>query len=120
MERPAGIIRTLPTTYADSEHLAFQRMERSISRIRNGLKEYSYIALQAIPKYEVLYLYVLINGEIRYRWTIVEYLPGTSAVCWDGTARAPKYWVSVTNPVSPPEPIKMRGFQGFRYTQELW
>jgi hypothetical protein len=120
MDRPTGIIRTLPTIYADSEHLAMQRMERSIDRMMRGLKETIHIFLDQKPTLDVLYLYILVNGTIRYRFKIVEYMPGDRAVSWDGQKRSPKWMAVVTDPVKPPHEIKMRGFQGFRYTEELW
>jgi hypothetical protein len=64
---------------------------------------------------------LLIDGEIKVRLNIAGYQPGEARECWDDTIRQPKYWVECTGPVSfPPEPIKRRGFQGFRYTEDLW
>lgn len=80
-----------------------------------------YIALQSVPKVEVLHMYLLIEGEIKVRLNIASYEPGDARECWDRTIRRPKVWAVCTGPVSrPPEPMKMRGFQGFRYTGELW
>jgi hypothetical protein len=70
-----------------------------------------------LPKTEVLYMYLLIEGQIRVRLNIVEYVPGTSEICWDATIRQPKHWAVCGGPVCrPPEKIYRKGFQGFRYT----
>lgn len=83
--------------------------------------EQIYIALQSIPKIEVLHIYLLVDGRIDVRLNIAGYLPGDERECWDETIRTPKVWAICTAPVSrPPEPIKRRGFQGFRYTEDLW
>ena len=57
------------------------------------------------------------NGS---RTVVVRTFPGRVHNC-SGTIRQPKVWAICTGPVSrPPEPIKRRGFQGFRYTEDLW
>lgn len=119
-ERPTGIIRTLPSLYGDAS-VGAKRYRDSIAALARGRIEAIYIALQAIPKVEVLHLYLLIEGEIQVRLNIAGYEPGDARECWDKTIRKPNYWAVCTGPVSrPPEPIKRRGFQGFRYTTTLW
>lgn len=117
--RPTGIIRTLPSL--EPGHVGLKKYQDSVRVLKAGKIEAIYIALQAIPKQDVLHLYLVIEGRIVARFNIAGYEPGDSRKCWDGTYRAPKYWAVCTGPVShPPEPIKRRGFQGFRYTEELW
>ena len=119
--RPTGIIRTLPSLYAESKSISRRRYELSIAGLKNGVIPAIYIALAQMPKIEVLYMYLLIDGEIKVRLNIAGYEDGTARECWDKTIRKPKYWAICTGPVShPPEPIKRRGFQGFRYTKDLW
>lgn len=122
--RYTGIIRTLPTLYADSKNLAFKRMFDSYEHLAAGRIPAIYIALSQKPKIEVLHLYVLVSGLILCRMNIAGYLAGSEAEafeCWDGEYRAPNWWAECSAPVSfPPEPIKRRGFQGFRYTEDLW
>lgn len=115
-EKPTGIIRTLPgNEEGKANYLA------SLEGLKDGSVEAFYIALASKPKVEVLHLYLLIDGKISVRLNIADYEPGDSRRCWDGETRAPKFWAICTGPVSePPEPIKRRGFQGFRYTGDLW
>lgn len=118
-ERPTGIIRTLPSL--EPGNVGRKRYETSIKAMEAGRLEAIYIALSAIPKIEVLHMYLLIEGQIGVRLNIAGYEPGNARECWDTTIRKPKYWAVCTGPVSRPEsPIKRRGFQGFRYTKELW
>ena len=118
-ERPTGIIRTLPSL--EPGNIGKQKYEASLAALKAGKIEAIYIALEAVPKHDVLHLYLVIEGQINARFNIAGYEPGDSKKCWDGKYRAPKYWAVCTGPVSEPEvPIKKRGFQGFRYTADLW
>jgi len=121
MIRPTGIIRTLPSLYKDGGNIGYRRYVRSIRELKQGKIEAIYVAMAHLPKTEVLHMYLLIEGKIRVRMNIVEYVPGTAAICWDSTIRQPKYWAVCGLPLErPPEPILRKGFQGFRYTDDLW
>lgn len=118
---PTGIIRTLPSLYTDPRNPGWRGLNRSIARCEKDESACFYIALAQQPKHEILHLYLLVGGEITMRFTVAGYAPGNGAYCWDGEYRQPKLWAICTGPVSrPPEPIKRRGFQGFRYTEDLW
>ena len=119
-ERPTAIIRTLPSLYGDAS-VGAQHYQRSIALLEAGKLRCVYIALACIPRIEVAYIYLLVNGHIDVRLNLAGFEPGTAQKCWDETIRAPKYWALCTAPVSrPPEPIKLRGFQGIRYTAGFW
>lgn len=119
-ERPTGIIRTLPSLYA-SRSVGARNYAESMRKMRLDEDQVIYIALSQMPKREVIHLYIVINGRIRVRLNIVEYREGTTAECWDGEYRTPKYWaVCAGPPVKPPERLLLKGFQGIRYTGDLW
>jgi hypothetical protein len=119
--RPTGIIRTLPSLYQDSGNVGFQRYQRAIEELEQEIISTIYIAMAQLPKVEILHMYLLVEGQIRVRLNIVEYLPGSAEICWDSTIRQPKFWALCSGPVSkPPEPVFRKGFQGFRYTEDLW
>lgn len=125
MNRPVAIIRTLPSLYEDKENVGHRRFKHSLERVESGKKPHFYIALDKKPVHDVLHIYLLVDGEVQVRLNIAGYLPGgeqSGVVCWDGEYRQPNWWVICTAPVSyPPELIKRRGFQGFRYIYEdLW
>lgn len=129
-ERPTGILRTLPSLYGPrgefaasdrDESIGAKRYKQSIKLMEAGRLDCIYIALQAMPKFEVLHMYLIIDGAIDLRLNIAGYEPGEARKCWDESIRHPKYWAVCTGPVSrPPETMLRRGFQGFRYTEELW
>lgn len=118
-DRPTGIIRTLPSL--EPGHVGRERYQSSIKLLERGKLDAVYIALPAIPTIEVLHIYLLIEGQIDVRLNLAGFEPGDARECWDRTIRQPKYWAVCTGPVSrPPEPMPRRGFQGFRYTADLW
>jgi hypothetical protein len=118
---PTGIIRTLPSLYTDPNNPGWQGLQRSIEHCETDESAYFYIALAQQPKHEILHLYLLIGNQITMRFNVAGFAPGHTAKCWDGEIRQPKLLVICTGPVSrPPEPIRRRGFQGFRYTEDLW
>lgn len=122
-ERPTGIIRTLPRLYAKNDEAAYANMLNAYEDLAAGRIDELYIALAQKPTQPVLHMYVLIDGKIICRMNIASYVEGgeKAVECWDQTSRAPAFWAVCTTPISfPSEPILRRGFQGFRYTEDLW
>ncbi len=118
---PTGIIRTLPTLYADPKNPGYRGLLRSIAQCERDESAFFYVALAQQPKQDVLHLYLLVGNKIEMRFNVAGYETGGVMRCWDGTTRNGKVWVVCTGPVSrAPEPIQRRGFQGFRYTEDLW
>lgn len=111
----------MPSLYSDRGNVGYRRYVRAIRELEQEIIPAIYIAMAQLPKTEVLHMYLLIEGQIRVRLNIVEYIAGTEEICWDSTIRQPKWWAVCSGPVAkPPQEIKRRGFQGFRYTEELW
>lgn len=118
---PTGIIRTLPSLYADKANVGHRAYQRTMANMESDPEAVMFIALAQQPKHDLLHLYILIGGVIEARFNLLGYEPGDSRKCWDKTIRQPKVWAACAGPISrPPQPIRMRGFQGFRYTSDLW
>ncbi|HEY6332795.1 MAG TPA: hypothetical protein VI756_25955 [Blastocatellia bacterium] len=119
-DRPTGIIRTLPSLYGDAS-VGAKEYQHSIRGLERGSIDSIGIALPGMPRLEVLYIYLVVNGKVDVRLNIAGYEPGEARQCWDHHIRSPKVWAVVTGPVvRPPEVISYRGFQGFRYCGSLW
>jgi hypothetical protein len=117
-ERPTGIVRTLPSLDGDAS-IGARRYQSSIALMETGRLDAIYIALQSIPKFDVVHIYLIVDGAVDVRLNIAGYEPGDSRECWDRTIRKPKVWAVCTGPVvRPPERLERKGFQGFRYTNE--
>lgn len=73
------------------------------------------------PRFEVLYVYLLIGGKIRYRANLVSYDPPGYFISNAGNSLWGNCWIVICGPlVRAPEIIRRKGFQGFRYTEELF
>lgn len=128
MERifqPQGIIKTLPGSFFENYlRGGLQGFEKDFMRLNNESWKYYYwiFNLSGKPKYEILYFYLLFDGAVRYRANIINYgLPNRTIKCADGTTQHGRIWVYVSAPIiKAANPIPMKGFQGFRYTELLF
>lgn len=74
------------------------------------------------PKHDVLYVYIIFDGRVRYRAHFAGYEKGATTIC-DGYGDKEVEWsrVIMTGPlVEAPYPIYRKGFQGFRYATKLF
>lgn len=118
---PTGFIRTLPPIYADGTHKAGRAHRRALRNLEADDSASLYLALSQQPRQEVLHVYLCIGGKINVRLNLAGYEDGDKRECFDGSMRKPAVWAICTGPISrPTEPIQRRGFQGIRYTEELW
>src|SRR5688572_12292887 len=73
------------------------------------------------PKHDVLYIYLCIGGKIRFRVRYAGSEGEREQMFDDGRVMYGKAWIIGCGPVErAPYKIERKGFQGFRYTQELW
>ena len=117
MDRPDGIIITISQQYLN---------ERGrLNWLRDFMKAmdtegWSYwMRLGNRPKHEVLYIYLILGSRIRYRMNFVMYEEGGVFHTNDGRDITAKNWLVGCGPLVRGN-IKMKGFQGFRYTQILF
>jgi hypothetical protein len=111
-----GIIKTMPMSFF-KEYGMDRFIHHFFTRPNQTDEAYFMFTLSGIPKYEVLYFYLLFDGAIRYRANIIQFRgESTLRVSKNKTIHG-KAWVDVGAPVLKLEsPISMAGFQGFRYT----
>jgi hypothetical protein len=122
---PTGIIRTLPYGAHSSEEAlrhAYHKLMRGLQRLNREDSYYVLLGMSAQPRLDVLHCYLIIEGKVIGRARIAGYETNLRTVrCWDDTTRTYKVWAILSAPYEPaPETILRRGFQGFRYTVELW
>lgn len=117
--QPVGIIKTMPMSF-----FALYGMERFTREFYTNpnKNDHSYFmfTLSGKPKYEVLYFYLLYEGYIRYRANIIQVRGEETINFGHGRSIHGKAWIDVGAPVIKLDPIPMKGFQGFRYTEQLF
>lgn len=80
-----------------------------------------WMRLGAVPKYEVMYVYLCIGNRIRYRANFVMYHGPGEFTFTDGKRLYGRAWVVLCGPVArAPRDIPMRGFRGFRYSDIIF
>jgi hypothetical protein len=123
---PTGFIRTLPYGPNHDEQglrLAYERMRRSLARLNSAdTTAHVLIGLSTQPLKDVLHVYLIVEGRVVGRARLAGYVAERGPVqCFDGTTRTYPVWAELVGPYEPaPAEIKRRGFQGFRYTTDLW
>lgn len=119
--QPVGIIKTMPATWLDDVPGGVYAWEKNFMFMNRSESHYWCFNLSGKPKYKVLYFYILFQGAIRFRANIIGFSPGGQVNCYDGSVHNGKVWVNVGSPVIKlKDPIPMKGFQGFRYTEEIY
>lgn len=77
-----------------------------------------------IPKQPVIHCYLVFSGKVQYRLTIIDFEKNVSKEFNDGgliRVFNNKNWANLCGPViAAPFDIPMKGFQGFRYTDDLF
>lgn len=120
-EPPIAIIKTLPPCYLDDRAMEGENFHRCISRMQGNSEEQFGFSLSSKPRHEVMYVYVLCSGSIRWRFTVLNFTQAQATHrCLDGVQRTGT-WVYCCGPVIKlKRPVPMRGFRGFRYTSDIW
>ena len=120
-----GIIKCLPEKWYNE--VGGEKYLTKTFDVNIGKKDwYFQMSLASKPKliHDILYCYIQINGYLRYRLNIADIRPGGTMVFNDRPVPQTwnaKYWLILTAPVVKPEkPIPFKGFQGFRYTGEIF
>jgi hypothetical protein len=120
IDRPEGIIKTMPAVWVNERGGSIKEIEKFWTRERPD-DYYCMFNLSGQPKYDVLYFYLLFSGAVRLRANIIGYEGGKDLLCWDGKYHHGKCWVQIAAPFTmADEPVEMKGFQGFRYTEKLF
>lgn len=122
MNRPEGIIKTMPCEWLKKLPNGIEPWERTFMAMNDRDGYYWIFNLSGQPKYDVLYFYLLFDGAVRYRANIIGFEGKDKTIkCYTGELKYGKIWVQVTAPIIKAiEPVPMKGFQGFRYTEKLF
>lgn len=123
IEQPDGIIVTLPARFfVEYSHAAYLD---EIKRMNADETMIWYRVMKNLPKQDFLYVYTIIDNKVHHRSLFAGLIRNTTLVFPrpEGGRRTFENAnaVMMAGPiVMAPEEIKMRGFQGFRYTQKMF
>lgn len=130
--KPDAIIITLPVKFFDTYPGGEEKFERVLKQVDAGNMVWFNTIGGGVPALEVEFVYMVIGGRIRYRFTALEFLAKKHVVVDDvgdskerveffsGTGK-PRNWVKLGGPVIEPDRLyERKGFQGFRYTEFLF
>lgn len=117
-----GIIKTMPSEFVFKEYGARRFLRDFYYRLNDPDTDWCFMfTLSAIPKFSVLHFYLLVAGRIRYRANIAEIEGPSTKKFSGGRTISGRAWATITGPVvRSPFVIEMKGFRGFRYTEDLW
>lgn len=121
VQQPTGIIKCLPQKWLE-ERGGEPYLNRVIEKGVASGRLCFYMSMPVRPKLDVLHFYLNIAGRIRYRMNIIVYekVDGRKRFT-DGTSWLAAWWAVLGAPVvEPPHEYRLKGFRGFRYTEELW
>lgn len=120
MERPEGIIITISAGMLKEKGLP--HWTRNFLEAMATDEMTYWMRLGNKPKHEPMYVYLLIGRKIRYRALFVKFDTGHMTFT-DGKEMTARTWCVLCGPLAKPqrgsEP-EMKGFRGFRYTQQLF
>ncbi len=120
MDRPVGIIITIGEKWLKER--GYRNWYRDFMQAMNN-EGYTYWLRQGNkPTVEdLLYVYICIHGKIRFRTLFVQAEGAGYKDFTNGNRMFANAWVVVCGPVvKAPFEIKRKGFQGFRYTEQLF
>ena len=118
IEQPEGIIVTISNSMLKKGYRHW--LKNFLNAMEQDDMTY-WVKVGNKPKHDILYVYLLIGGKIRFRTNFVMAEGAMEKEFDNGDTMFSKAWIIITGKVTrPTTPIPMKGFQGFRYTQKLF
>lgn len=100
---------------------AFRRFYEAMGTAELSSDAAFYHFMGAIPTIEIQHIFVCFKGLVQYKAILVEFLRNQPVMLHDYQHPEPRNWCVTTGPViKAPFEITQKGFQGFRYTKELF
>lgn len=119
-----AIMLTLPVMYFKDIGKTCDEFKHLFERYMQQPDSIWNFRLTNLPKQDVAWVYFVFDGQVQYRLNLVQYERNTSKVFKDGGVLREfpvSNWVILTGPVvKPAQPVYQRGFQGFRYCNQIF
>lgn len=126
MELPEAILLTLPVAFFKDRGMTYSEFEKYFDGVMSDPDSLWNFKLTNLPTMDVAWAYLVFDGFVQYRLNLVQYERNVSKQfndTPDGIVRVFEAcnWVILCGPpVKAPLDIPMRGFQGFRYSKQLF
>lgn len=126
MTPPEAILLTLPVSFFKDRGMSCAEFQPYFERLMRHEDSLWNFKLTNLPTLDVTWAYLVFDGFVQYRLILVQYERNVKKVFKDspdGGARVfdACNWVILAGPaIKAPIEIPMRGFQGFRYSKQLF
>jgi hypothetical protein len=123
---PDGIALTLPVQFFQERGTSTEQFKKMFERYMAKDDALWNFRLTNLPKQDVIYVYLIFDGQIQFRLNLVQYERNVSKSFKDAPDKKVRSfpnanWVILCGPaVKPPHEWPQKGFQGFRYTTKLF
>lgn len=110
--QPTGIVITWPDKMLNYQEAGKSGLLRLFEKsLKQGEFNYWCHKLNKAPKKEIIHVYIIVGGFVKYRCYYIDHLPNAE----------PWPYIRFTGPIEQPQqPIPLKGFQGFRYCTDLF
>ena len=123
---PEGIALTLPVAFFEDRQMTTDQFKKLFERYMSREDAIWNFRIKNLPTKEIYLVYLIFDGHIQYQCNFIQ-MERNVAKSFndspDGKTRdfAPCNWILFTGPaIKPKHPRPQRGFQGFRYTTQLF
>ena len=122
----AGLILTMPVAFFEDRKMTPEQFTELFERFMNEPDHFWNFKKKHLPIHEPEWVYLVWSGKVQFRMDFDRYERNTTkefADSWDGRARIfhDKNWIIMRGPaVRAPYDIPMKGFQGHRYTEQIF
>lgn len=126
IDPPEAILLTLPVAFFNDRGMSYAEFEKYFDEVMADPDSLWNFKLTNLPTMDVAWAYLVFDGFVQYRLNLVQYERNVSKVFEDAPDGNPRVfdvcnWVILCGPpVKAPFDIPMRGFQGFRYSKQLF
>lgn len=123
---PEGIMLTLPVAFFDDRGTEIGPFIKMFERYMSREESLWNFRLTNLPKHDIAWVYMVFDKKVQFRLNFVQYERNISKTFHDapdGKVRTfPNCnWVIMCGPaIKPPHEWPQKGFQGFRYTTQLF
>jgi hypothetical protein len=122
---PECIMTNVPVSFLSENGITTEAYVRWYLGMNSDPERMFYHFISTVPKFEILYVYLCFDGRVQLKARVGQFLKGHALTLPNVSGGVTEYekrnWMVTCGPVvKAPHEITQKGFQGFRYCQDLW